>query len=52
MRSRKKPQKVFYPPRHLAPFVREMEKLPESHLVEIKKEIAESPDNRYSQTND
>lgn len=32
------------PTRHLAPLVREMEKLPESHLIEIKREIAESPD--------
>lgn len=32
------------PARHLAPLVREMEKLPDSHLTEIKKEIAESPD--------
>jgi hypothetical protein len=32
------------PPRHLAPLVREMEKLPDSHLEEIKKEIAASPD--------
>ena len=32
------------PARHLAPLVKEMEKLPDSHLAEIKKEIAESPD--------
>jgi hypothetical protein len=32
------------PARHLAPLVREMEKLPDSHLAEIKKEIAASPD--------
>lgn len=32
------------PTRHLAPLVREMEKLPDSHLIEIKKEIIESPD--------
>lgn len=32
------------PPRHLAPLVREMEKLPDSHLQEIQREIAESPD--------
>ncbi len=32
------------PTRHLAPLVREMEKLPDAHLAEIKKEIAESPD--------
>ena len=32
------------PARHLAPLVRELEKLPDSHLTEIKQEIAESPD--------
>ncbi|WP_052055491.1 hypothetical protein [Myxosarcina sp. GI1] len=32
------------PARHLAPLVREMEKLPDSHLAEIRKEIAASPD--------
>ncbi|MGK7915611.1 MAG: hypothetical protein AB4038_08690, partial [Prochloraceae cyanobacterium] len=32
------------PPRHLAPLVREMEKLPDSHLEEIQKEVANSPD--------
>ncbi len=32
------------PARHLAPLVREMEKLPDIHLGEIQKEIAESPD--------
>ena len=32
------------PARHLAPLVREMEKLPDLHLGEIQKEIAESPD--------
>lgn len=32
------------PARHLAPLVKELEKLPDSHLTEIKKEIAESPD--------
>ena len=32
------------PPRHLAPLVREMEKLPDSHLTAIQKEIAISPD--------
>ena len=32
------------PARHLAPLVKEMEKLPDSHLAEIKKEITESPD--------
>ena len=32
------------PARHLAPLVREMEKLPDIHLEEIQKEITESPD--------
>ena len=32
------------PPRHLAPLVRELEKLPDLHLKEITKEVAESPD--------
>ncbi|OCR01774.1 hypothetical protein BCD67_14245 [Oscillatoriales cyanobacterium USR001] len=32
------------PPRFLAPLVREMEKLPPSHQVEIQREAAENPD--------
>jgi hypothetical protein len=32
------------PPRHLAPLVRELEKLSDSHLETIQKEIAQSPD--------
>ena len=32
------------PARHLAPLVRELEKLPEIHLSEIKKEVADNPD--------
>lgn len=32
------------PPRHLAPLVKEMEKLPDLHLGSIQKEIAQSPD--------
>jgi hypothetical protein len=32
------------PPRHLAPLVKEMEKLPDSHLTAIQKEVALSPD--------
>ncbi len=32
------------PPRHLAPLVREMEKLPDLHLETIQKEVAQSPD--------
>ena len=31
-------------PRHLAPLVKEMEKLPDSHLEQIQKEVAENPD--------
>lgn len=31
------------PPRYLAPLVKELEKLPESHQTEIRKEIAENP---------
>lgn len=32
------------PPRHLAPLVKEMEKLPTSHLTAIQKEVADTPD--------
>ncbi|MBD1862179.1 MULTISPECIES: hypothetical protein [Trichocoleus] len=32
------------PSRYLAPFVREMEKLPESHQAELRETVAESPD--------
>ena len=32
------------PPRYLAPLVREMEKLPESHLSAIQKEIVQCPE--------
>ena len=32
------------PPRHLAPLVKELEKLPDLHLTEITKEVAEKPD--------
>jgi hypothetical protein len=32
------------PPRHLAPLVKELEKLPTSHLTEIQREIEETPD--------
>jgi hypothetical protein len=32
------------PPRHLAPLVKEMEKLPDSQMEEIKKEVAQNPD--------
>ena len=32
------------PPRHLAPLVKELEKLPDLHLEGITKEVAESPD--------
>lgn len=32
------------PPRHLAPLVKELEKLPDSHLETIQKEVANNPD--------
>lgn len=32
------------PPRYLAPLVKEMEKLPNSHILEIQKEMSETPD--------
>lgn len=32
------------PPRHLAPLVRELEKLPDMHLQHIQREVAENPD--------
>jgi hypothetical protein len=32
------------PPRHLAPLVKEMEKLPDNQIEEIKKEVAHNPD--------
>ena len=32
------------PPRHLAPLVKELEKLPEEQITQIKKEIEENPD--------
>lgn len=32
------------PPKHIAPLVRELEKLPESHQQEIQRAVAESPD--------
>ncbi len=32
------------PPRYLAPLVKEMEKLPNSHIIQIQKEISETPD--------
>ncbi|MBD2578007.1 hypothetical protein [Oscillatoria sp. FACHB-1406] len=32
------------PPRHLAPLVRELEKLPDLHLKHIQQEVAENPD--------
>lgn len=41
---KEKAQAGILPPRHLAPLVREMEKLPDSHLEPIQKEIAENPD--------
>lgn len=41
---KEKAQAGILPPRHLAPLVKEMEKLPDSHLEPIQKEIAENPD--------
>ena len=41
---KEKASEGILPARHLAPLVREMEKLPDIHLGEIQKEIAESPD--------
>ncbi|BFM40114.1 hypothetical protein [Synechocystis sp. LKSZ1] len=32
------------PPRHLAPLVKELEKLPEGHLLSLQKEVSENPD--------
>jgi len=32
------------PPRHLAPLLKELEKLPETHLKEMQNEMAENPD--------
>ena len=32
------------PPRHLAPLIKEVEKLPDSHLQQLQREIAQSPD--------
>jgi hypothetical protein len=32
------------PPRYLAPLVKEMEKLPNAHILEIQKEVAATPD--------
>ena len=41
---KEKAEEGTLPPRHLAPLVREMEKLPDLHLETIQKEVAESPD--------
>ncbi len=41
---KEKAEEGTLPPRHLAPLVREMEKLPELHLETIQKEVAQSPD--------
>lgn len=41
---KEKAEEGTLPPRHLAPLVREMEKLPELHLETIQKEVAENPD--------
>ncbi|MDJ0581570.1 hypothetical protein [Crocosphaera sp.] len=41
---KEKAEEGTLPPRHLAPLVREMEKLPDLHLETIQKEVAENPD--------
>ena len=41
---KEKEEEGTLPPRHLAPLVREMEKLPDLHLETIQKEVAENPD--------
>ncbi len=41
---KEKAEEGTLPPRHLAPLVREMEKLPDLHLETIQKEVAEHPD--------
>ncbi|ACK72849.1 conserved hypothetical protein [Gloeothece citriformis PCC 7424] len=41
---KEKAQSGILPPRHLAPLVKEMEKLPDSHLEPLQKEMAENPD--------
>ena len=41
---KEKAEEGTLPPRHLAPLVRELEKLPDLHLETIQKEIAEHPD--------
>jgi hypothetical protein len=41
---REKASEGSMPPRYLAPLVREMEKLPESHVGELQREMVESPD--------
>lgn len=41
---REKATEGSMPPRYLAPLVREMEKLPESHIAELRREMVENPD--------
>ncbi|MGB3536110.1 MAG: hypothetical protein WBA13_21660 [Microcoleaceae cyanobacterium] len=41
---REKASEGSMPPRYLAPLVREMEKLPESHIEELQREMVDSPD--------
>lgn len=41
---KEKASEGILPPRHLAPLIKEMEKLPDLQIEEIKKEIAENPD--------
>ena len=41
---KEKASEGFLPPRHLAPLVKEMEKLPDDQLEGIQKEVAQNPD--------
>lgn len=41
---KEKAEEGVLPSRHLAPLVKEMEKLPDSHLKNLQKEVAENPD--------
>ena len=42
--AKEKAAEGILPPRHLAPLVKEMEKLPDTHLAAIQKEVALNPD--------
>ncbi|GBF84766.1 hypothetical protein [Aphanothece sacrum] len=41
---KEKAEEGVLPSRHLAPLVKEMEKLPDSHIKSLQKEVAENPD--------